>query len=952
MANLFADRYDVIRELGRGGFGIVHLAHDSRLKGRPVALKVLHPALSTDPAVLRLFEDEAGTLASLTNEHIVPVFDAGVCEGWRYIVMQYVDGPSLAQVVKEQGAQPAEQVIAWLRQAAGALACAHERGVLHRDIKSANLLLDAQHDRLYISDFGLARAAEVSGGSSQVHTGTLTGTAAYRAPEVTRSGHTFASDLYGLGVVAYELLAGRLPFLSDDPLSMLMLHATEPAPPLPNGVPSELAGLVMRLLAKEPSQRPAGAGALVAALSRLSQPAKTPVSAAVTSGSPRHDDVPAPAPTGLPAGAAAHPRPRWVWPAVGVGGVALLVVLALVIKGAIGGDQTMPDAMSSTAAASATPSLMVQAPAASTTPLPQTTTALPLTATAVQPTLTSVPQPPTPTPGIGTTLLGDRDGMTLVYVPAGEFVMGAAANDSAASPDEKPQHPVALDAFWIDRTEVTNAQYRKCIEAGICRRPQSPETNYEDPVFDTYPIVNVSWYDAQTYCQWAQRRLPTEAEWEKAARGTDGRTYPWGNNSVAGDKVNFCDKHCSYTWRSRQIDDGYAWTSPVGHYLNGASPYSALDMAGNVWEWVADWYDAKYYSDSLAENPLGPDSGKEKVLRGGSWYDYAGHVRTTRRTKDDPVAFDGNIGLRCARSTDTDQIINPSFTPAGSGPATTSGRSIATAIPAAANVLTLTLASGVLLELIRVPEGEFLMGSNKTADPLALDAELPQHSVSQESYWIGKYEVTVAQFAAFVRATRYETTAERLGSGWTWIDRKWQEVAGADWSHPSGPGSNIEGKENHPVTLVSWDDAVAFCRWATGTTGRTLRLPSEAEWEKAARGTDGRIYPWGNTPPNAQRVNYNNVNGTNSVGQYPLGVGPYGALDMAGNVWEWTSSLYRGYPYEGNDGREAQDDRGTRVLRGGSFLNEAQNVRSAVRLTYFPDDRYANFGFRVASAGF
>ena len=530
-------------------------------------------------------------------------------------------------------------------------------------------------------------------------------------------------------------------------------------------------------------------------------------------------------------------------------------------------------------------------------------------------------------------------------------MMGAAANDPVASSEEKPQHPVTLDAFWIDRTEVTNAQYRECVKAGACQRPESGDSYYENPTLSDYPVLNTSWYDADAYCQWAQRRLPTEAEWEKAARGTDGRTYPWGNAPAAGDKVNFCDQRCSYTWQSKQIDDGYALTSPVGHFVDGASPYGALDMAGNVWEWVADWYDAKYYGHSQAENPLGPSSGSEKVLRGGSWYDYAGHVRTTRRIKDDPISFDSNTGFRCARSTDGDAIINPSFTPAGPGPVTTPGMSIATAIPAASNVLTLTLAPGVTLELIRVPEGEFLMGSNKTADPLALDAELPQHSVSQEGYWIGKYEVTVAQFAAFVKATGYETTAERLGSGWTWIDRKWQEVSGTDWAHPGGPNSNIEGKENHPVTLVSWDDAVAFCRWATEATGRTLRLPTEAEWEKAARDTDGRIYPWGNAPPNAQRANSNSVNGTTPVGQYPLGVGPYGTLDMAGNAWEWTSSLYRRYPYKGDDGREAQGDRGTRVLRGGSFLNESQNVRSAVRLTYFPHDRYANFGFRVASAG-
>lgn len=260
MADLFADRYEIVKELGRGGFGTVYLAHDIRLGSRPVALKVLHPSLSADPAVLRLFDRETGTLANLQHDHIVPVFDAGIWENRRYIAMAFVDGPSLAQVVKEGGAQAPEQVADWLRQAASALGYAHEQGVLHRDIKSANLLLDRQRGRIFISDFGLARAAEVSGGTSYADSiQTLLGTAAYRAPEVAKTGHTVSSDLYSLGVVAYELLAGRLPFQADDPLSLMVLHATEPVPPLPDNVPSDLAALVMQLLAKSPADRPASA---------------------------------------------------------------------------------------------------------------------------------------------------------------------------------------------------------------------------------------------------------------------------------------------------------------------------------------------------------------------------------------------------------------------------------------------------------------------------------------------------------------------------------------------------------------------------------------------------------------------------------------------------------------------------------------------------------------------
>ncbi len=273
--------------------------------------------------------------------------------------------------------------------------------------------------------------------------------------------------------------------------------------------------------------------------------------------------------------------------------------------------------------------------------------------------------------------------------------------------------------------------------------------------------------------------------------------------------------------------------------------------------------------------------------------------------------------------------------------------------PPAPGSLMLTLAPGVTLELVRVPAGEFLMGSDKAADPQADDSELPQQRLSLPEFWIGRYEVTVAQFAAFVQATGYETTAEKEGTGYTYTGSAWEDVKGADWQHPRGPGSDVQAKMDHPVTLVSWDDAIAFSQWASQVTGRTIRLPGEAEWEKAARGADSRIYPWGNEAPTKRLSNFAmNVQDTTPAGRYsPAGDSPYGCADMAGNVWEWTSSLYRDYPYRSDDGREAATDRGARVLRGGSFYSGAQYVRCAFRGWYFPGSRVGYIGFRVASPG-
>lgn len=284
-----------------------------------------------------------------------------------------------------------------------------------------------------------------------------------------------------------------------------------------------------------------------------------------------------------------------------------------------------------------------------------TNTPVPPTAT---PTFTPVPPIPTPGPAAGATMMWEKDESEMVYVPAGEFLMGFSESDAEAiraiSPaaefsveGEKPQHKVFLDAFYIDKHEVTNARYRQCVKAGVCNAP-SDAIYYGNADYAQHPVVYVSWYDAEAYCQWAGKRLPTEAEWEKAARGDEERTWPWGN-TFDGNKVNFCDKNCPEWWKHVSVDDRYAHTAPVGSYPEGASPYGALDMAGNVWEWVADWYGPDYYNQSPYRNPPGPDSGSEKVVRGGSWLNGFIDIRARYRYKSAPTFQGKDFGFRCAR---------------------------------------------------------------------------------------------------------------------------------------------------------------------------------------------------------------------------------------------------------------------------------------------------------------
>jgi formylglycine-generating enzyme required for sulfatase activity len=251
--------------------------------------------------------------------------------------------------------------------------------------------------------------------------------------------------------------------------------------------------------------------------------------------------------------------------------------------------------------------------------------------------------------------------MVLVCVPAGGFLMGAAETDSQANDDEKPQHWVYLDAFWIDRTEVTNASFAKCIEEGACRpevyevsaltyTPYAVHPNYQD-----FPALLHEAEVAAAYCQWAGRRLPTEAEWEKAAGGTDERTYPWGNEELDCTRASYlgCENtrkpydptgpRCGYS--------SFCRTTRVDDYLTGASPYGALNMVGNVWEWVADWYAPAYYANSPTRNPSGPDEGDFKVLRGGGTKSLGSDLRVTSRASGKAHHyFDGQIGFRCAVS--------------------------------------------------------------------------------------------------------------------------------------------------------------------------------------------------------------------------------------------------------------------------------------------------------------
>ena len=234
-----------------------------------------------------------------------------------------------------------------------------------------------------------------------------------------------------------------------------------------------------------------------------------------------------------------------------------------------------------------------------------------------------------------------------VHIPASTFMMGCnVAVDDDCDADEYPYHEVYLDAYYIDKTEVTQAAYKECVDTGVCDTPDCDWSPSETPA---RPVRCIDWSDAKTYCEWAGKRLPTEAEWEKAARGTDGRKYPWGNAAVTGNRASFCDLNCLAYWADPSVDDGYELTAPVCSYPDGNSPYGACDMAGNLYEWTADWYDSHYYESSPADNPKGPNDGSYRVRRGGGFMNHADTLRVSNRSGG-PCCALGDTGVRCAAS--------------------------------------------------------------------------------------------------------------------------------------------------------------------------------------------------------------------------------------------------------------------------------------------------------------
>ncbi|NNJ11026.1 SUMF1/EgtB/PvdO family nonheme iron enzyme [Chloroflexales bacterium ZM16-3] len=980
-------RYRVDQEIAVGGMGAVYRATDLRL-GKAVALKVLKTHYTNDPGFQQRFRSEAQTLAMLEHPNIVQVTDFAERPGLCYLVMELITGGSFSRLLKPYRASgqwlPEQAAIELCRQAAEGLACAHAAGVIHRDIKPDNLLFVKVQSAngtvtriVKIADFGIARLRQGLPGAQQLTTlGSFIGTLGY-APLEQLEGRPLdeRSDIYALGAVFYELLTGAqtVTFAPTETDHQCFIKALDiqragrimPAQALRPGIRPAILAILGSCLASDPALRFAGAAALSAALeaallstaagpTRL--PTVGPVRGTVQMDPKRGDQLP---PTArVTQSALAAPRVR-ITDAQGLRrdvdlsraglsvGRAADNMVALTDQAASGrhlqidwdGAQVRVTDLGSTngtllngqrlsphapthwpwqASIQVGGSfLQLDQPAAGTQPIarPGLTVAMTQSLQAGAPividvepgqqALTLTPGQPQPFAALLANAGQNVDHLkvTVEGIPAGWVA-------------SIPPQPVALNPAQGNRATLQ-------LVAAVPKVAASKAGDYEVIIRATSavnPMISATAKMRWTVLPFAAAEIKLSP---KRSRGVSQGVY-----SITIHNNGNATQYYDLSAEDDELALHYRLDDMSALVLAGSSCDVPLTLGPKQPELSQE----RTHSFTITARPRG--GGATLTTRG----EYVQETKQIVRAGLPPglgcaalLLFIALVGILIA-------LMNTSI---GGAPAAMPP----TAMAATAMVPTAMVPTAIgemLPDLVEVPTGPFLMGSS-AADTQAFDDEKPQHTLALPTYWIGKTEVTNAQFRPFVEGDGYTNPDYWTDDGWQW--RVTNQI-----TEPGYWRDSNRNADNRPVVGVSWYEAMAYVRWLSTQTGLDFRLPSEAEWEKAARGTDGGIYPWGNTWVDGQTNGLMVIGYTAAVGTYPDGASPYGALDMAGNVAEWTRSEFRAYPYDAQDGRE--NVTGTRekkfTIRGGSWIDESIYLRAADRYVNKPDFRISDVGFRLS----
>ncbi len=638
-------RYQILELIGKGGMATVYKARDTHLE-RDVAIKIIRcEAFSADQlgTILKRFEREAKSLGGLSHPNIVGVIDYGEYEGAPYLVMTYLPGGTLKDRLGKP--IPWRDAVRLLIPVARALEYTHEHNIINRDIKPSNILMTEKGQPM-LTDFGLVKIFEEKGSTNLTASGSGLGTPDYMAPEQWIGEATAQSDLYSLGVVLYEMITGHRPYVSDTPGGLLLKQSNEPLPfpkqYVPN-LPQNVESVLLKVLAREPGDRYPDmysfANELQALLDGREVTATTikvkklreQMTGKVEKPQTDQNQVEqvlveqgrnmqaeqsrgTASPSGPPP---ARQKRKFSTLITALGTLALLSAC-----GACWFIYANLDLF-----AVATPPAQQVLTSATATDISPTETIQ----TTIKPTETSVPiETPIPVE------IEDDKNVPMRLIPAGEFTMGNENGDI----ESRPASLIYLETFYIDKYEVTNEMYAVCVSEGVCRTPKKPgsatrSSYYNNPFLSKYPVIYLDWNMAKTYCEWRGARLPTEAEWEKAARGMeDKRAYPWGNTF-----------DCSYANHSGCVGD----TAPVDQYNQGQSPFGVYGMSGNVWEWTSSLFLSYPYSSTDGREDQAVSG--NRVVRGGSWHNFGGTggtIRVDTRFQLNPIYYGAYIGVRCA----------------------------------------------------------------------------------------------------------------------------------------------------------------------------------------------------------------------------------------------------------------------------------------------------------------